>query len=103
MAFTNEEKKLLYWQLAVEGMDILNIPDGEYEAAQKSGKYDRFTTFVKEFAEKLLGKNNTGVEFFSDTQGLPFFNDGELQEGWWQQAVDLGRGKIPSNIILPII
>ena len=53
MAFTNEEKKLLYWQLAVEGMDILNIPEGEYEAARKSGKYDRFTTFVKEFAEKL--------------------------------------------------
>ena len=80
MAFTNQEKKLLYWQLAVEGMDILNIPDGEYEAAQKSGKYDRFTTFVKEFSEKLLGKSNTGVEFFGDTNGLPFFKNGELKK-----------------------
>ena len=66
MAFTNEEKKLLYWQLAVEGMDVLNIPEGEYEASRKSGKYDRFTTFVKEFTEKMLGKSNTGVEFFGD-------------------------------------
>ena len=103
MAFTNEEKKLLYWQLAVEGMDILNIPEGEYEAAQKIGKYDKFTTYVKEFTEKLLGKRNTGVEFFSNVSGLPALEDGGLKEGWWQQAVDLGKGKIPKNIILPII
>ena len=103
MAFTNEEKKLLYWQLAVEGMDILNIPEGEYEAAGKRGKYDKFTTYVKEFTEKLLGNRNTGVEFFSNTNGLPLLNNGALKEGWWQQAVGLGNGTIPKNSVLPII
>ena len=101
MAFTNEEKKLLYWQLAVEGMDVLNIPEGEYEASRKSGKYDRFTTFVKEFTEKMLGKSNTGVEFFGDIKGLPFFKNDELKEGWWQQAGISVAEKFPRKALFP--
>ena len=101
MAFTNEQKKLLYWQLAVEGMDVLDIPEDEYEAARKRGKYDRFTTLVREFSERLLYKTNTGVEFFGNTGALPFFKTDSLKEDWWQQAVDLGRGKIPKERFLP--
>ena len=78
MAFTNEEKKLLYWQLAVEGMDILNIPDGEYEAAQRNGKYDRFTTFVKEFSEKY---KEEGILWFLEACDL---NVMSIRRAIWQ-------------------
>ena len=101
MILTDAEKKLLYWQLAVEGMDFLEIPENGYMAKNKKSKGDRFTTFVKEFIGKALKGEATNVRFFETLEGLPANYTGEIDGNWWKQAKKLGEGKAPTNSIIP--
>ena len=98
MALTKEQKKLLYWQVSTEGMDLLEIPEADnpqngYEASNKKGKYDRFTTFIKEFVDKAINGLNTSVPFFEKMKGFPTFYKGSTDGDWWEQAKMLGNGK----------
>ena len=102
MLLSINQKKLVYWQLATEGMDVLNIPEEEgYTATEKTDKYDRFTTFVREFAEKLLVGESTGLDFYGENENLRLFDNGNIGPGWWERALDLGRGKISGKNVLP--
>ena len=103
MALTNEQKKLLYWQVATEGMDLLEIPKKGYKAGNEKDLYDRFTTFVRELVEKSLNGQKTGVDYFDTADGLPGFNEGSIDGNWWEQAKRLGDGKPPENNTIPAI
>ena len=102
MLLSISQKKLVYWQLATEGMDVLDIPEEEdYAATDKKDKYDRFTTFVREFTEKLLVGENTGLDFYGKSEDLRLFDGGNIESGWWERALDLGRGKMSGRNVLP--
>ena len=93
---TPEQKKelLLYWQLAVEGMDVYDIPrEYGYTSVNIQGKYDRFTTFVKEYLEKLGYGCDTGIAHIDsdDTwQKFPECELGEFYDEWWDDAMLVG-------------
>lgn len=103
MALTAEQKKLLYWQIATEGMDVFEIPENAYTAKAKQDKSKRFTTFVKEFIGKVLNGERTDVRFFETVDGLPDVYKGAVDGDWWKQAKMLGEGKRPENSIIPAI
>ena len=103
MVLNKDEKKLLYWQLTVEGKDVMEIPDAGYEASTKSGKYDRFTTFVREFIERTVNGQDIGLSFFKSDKRFPAISEGSTHEKWWKQAIDLGNGKLSASLNLPTI
>ena len=103
MVLNNDEKKLLYWQLTVEGKDVMEIPDAGYEASGKSGKYDRFTTFVREFVERTVNGQDIGISFFKSDKRFPAISEGSTHKNWWKQAMDLGSGKLYASLKLPTI
>ena len=103
MVLNNDEKKLLYWQLTVEGKDVMEIPDAGYEASAKSDKYNRFTTFVREFIERTVNGQDTGLGFFKSEKPFPAISEGSTHEKWWKQAMDLGSGKLSASFNLPTI
>ena len=87
-------------------MDLLEIPEADdpqngYEASNKKGKYDRFTTFVKEFVDKAINGLNTGVPFFEKLNGFPTFYKGSTDGDWWEQAKKLGNGKKLEKSTIP--
>ena len=103
MILNKDEKKLLYWQLTVEGKDVMEIPDAGYEASTKSGKYDRFTTFVREFVERTVNGQDIGLSFFKPDKRFPAISRGSTHEKWWKQAINLGNGKLSTSLNLPTI
>ena len=93
MILTDAEKKLLYWQIATEGMDLLEIPENGYAAKNRKGKGARFTSFVKEFIGKALKGEATNVRFFETLDGLPDNYQGNVDGNWWEQAKKAWRRK----------
>lgn len=102
MQLKDYESKLLYWQIAIEGIDVIPLPQNGYEANTKTKKSERLTTFVKEYVEKVINRQQTGVSEFEFSDSFPAVK-GNTHNNWWAQATDLGRGKYHNIIDLPTI
>ena len=96
------EQELLYWQIAVEGIDVLRIPENGYEAKNKTNKGERLSTFIREYTENVLNHRKTGVSLFEFGDKFPAIK-GTTHDKWWEQATNLGRGKLDSNMDLPTL
>jgi hypothetical protein len=90
------------YQIAIEGIDVIPLRQNGYEANTKTKKSERLTTFVKEYVEKVLNHQQTGVSEFEFSDSFPAVK-GNTHNNWWAQATDLGRGKYHNIIDLPTI
>lgn len=104
-----EQKKqtLLFWQLAVEGMDVLDIPEGQtYKSFYKEGTYKRFTGFVKEYAERIFFNYDTGianVDHDVDRKSFPDCDKSGFTRSWWKSAIAFEEGKNEEKKDLPLL
>ena len=59
MALTKEQKKLLYWQVSTEGMDLLEIPEADdpqngYEASKRKANTTALPPLSRSLLTRLL-------------------------------------------------
>ena len=89
----NEQKRLSTWEFRVELMDIFEMP-ANYKADKETGKYARFTGYVKEWATRVL----TGHEKKDAFWRLDYDKD-DIRKDWWDVAKKVANGEKVHNTI----
>ena len=95
---TKEQKKLAKkelktWETRVDVMGYFEMPEN-YKANTETGKYARFTGFLKEWMTELLTSKDANSPFAK----LGYDKD-NLPENWWNVAMKVGRGKNVENTL----
>ena len=81
------QNTLATWETCVDTMDVFDMPE-HYASNKETGKYARFTGFMKEWMTWLLTSNegsNPFAKFESSKNNVP--------NNWWNIAMDVGNGK----------
>ena len=90
---TKEQKKLAKkelktWETRVDVMGYFEMPEN-YKANTETGKYARFTGFLKEWMIEALTSKDSNLSISGDN----------FPENWWDVAMKIGSGKKIENTL----
>ena len=101
MELDNPKYNLMDWKFKVKEKNHLVLPD-DYQYKRASGTYESFTSFVEEFAERLLKGTGTGFTYMGEEEhsfGELDFDSASLPKDWWSIAKMVADGKKPKESI----
>lgn len=92
-----EAKRLQEWETIVDTMGVFSM-NAKYAAATETGKYERFTEYLKEYVTDMLSGSGYRVPKIEGVCNknllVVTFAGNKFPKDWWETATNVANGKM---------